>query len=328
MDGGNMKYSIIIPIYNTERFLKRCIESCLSQTYKNIEVILVNDGSTDHSKEICERYERKDSRICLLDKKNEGVSKARNDAIKTATGDYIIFLDSDDYLENTACERVDEILSKQRLDILCCVAKEWNKRNTKMLDSSKVLYGKVVRGKEYIKNELKNNKWRAVIWVNVYRRGFLLEKKLFFESNVVHEDVEWLPHVFFNANTCLDTDILIYNYVKRKDSITTRRDYLDNYRSVNVYVPKFIKKLGELSDHELYALLLDEMCTIYLSVFYKAQITRKEKLKINLPLLRKMAQSKKNKWKVRLVSFSPRLYCCLNYMLKEKEKLIGIVWKR
>lgn len=93
-----MKISIIVPIYNVEKYLERCILSIIKQTYQNIEIILVNDGSTDSSIEICKKYSKIDSRILLIDKENGGLSDARNVGLQVAKGDYVLFVDSDDYM--------------------------------------------------------------------------------------------------------------------------------------------------------------------------------------------------------------------------------------
>ena len=96
--------SIIVPIYNSEKWLSRCVESLINQTYKDIEILLVNDGSTDKSLEICKEYEKKDSRITVIDKENGGVSSSRNAGIDAAKGEYIQFVDSDDFIEPQMCE--------------------------------------------------------------------------------------------------------------------------------------------------------------------------------------------------------------------------------
>ena len=96
--------SIIIPVYNAEKYLDYCITSILKQTYRTFELILINDGSTDKSEEICLRYQQKDNRICLISKTNEGVSSARNAGLCNSTGEYITFVDADDYLEHNYLE--------------------------------------------------------------------------------------------------------------------------------------------------------------------------------------------------------------------------------
>ena len=95
--------SIIIPVYNAEKHLRRCVDSVLAQTHTNLEIILVNDGSTDGSEKICEEYRMKDSRITVLHKENGGVSSARNLALEHIRGDYVMFVDSDDWIEENMC---------------------------------------------------------------------------------------------------------------------------------------------------------------------------------------------------------------------------------
>ena len=114
------KVSIIVPIYNVEKYLSKCIESILSQTYKNIEIILVNDGSLDNSAQICDEYAKKDDRIIVIHKANGGVSSARNAGIDIATGKYIGFVDPDDYIENNMYELMVNKIEKYKADIAIC----------------------------------------------------------------------------------------------------------------------------------------------------------------------------------------------------------------
>ena len=112
--------SIIIPVYNSENYLKKCIDSVLSQTYKDIEVIIVNDGSKDNSDKICKNYADQDSRIKYYSQKNSGVSVTRNNGIKYSSGAYIAFLDSDDYIESNFCEIMLRELEKESSDMCIC----------------------------------------------------------------------------------------------------------------------------------------------------------------------------------------------------------------
>lgn len=112
------KVSIIIPVYNVEKYLKRCLDSIIRQTYKNLEIICVNDGSPDSSLEILRKYEKQDSRIKIVDKENGGVSSARNSGIRAMTGEYVIFVDADDWLEKDAVEKLYQIAKKETVDIV------------------------------------------------------------------------------------------------------------------------------------------------------------------------------------------------------------------
>ena len=111
-----MKITIIIPVYNVEKYIDRCIESIIRQTYRNLEIILVDDGSPDHCPQICDEYAKKDNRIKVVHKKNEGQGLARNDALNIASGDYVTFVDSDDFLAIDAIEKLTKA-SKDGLNI-------------------------------------------------------------------------------------------------------------------------------------------------------------------------------------------------------------------
>ena len=111
------KISIIIPVYNVEKYLSRCLESVINQSYKNIEIIIVNDGSTDNSFDICNKYKKKDKRVILIDQNNQGLSGARNTGLKHATGEYICFIDSDDYVEKDYVEYLYKLIVKDDYDL-------------------------------------------------------------------------------------------------------------------------------------------------------------------------------------------------------------------
>ena len=132
-----MKYSIIVPVYNVEQYLEECVCSLINQTYLDIEIILVNDGSTDNSKLICKELAKKDNRIKLIDKPNGGLSSARNAGIKVAEGEYILFVDSDDCLDLTAIERID-LVTKSTPDVI--ISEIYNTYDVKKYDSTKILF--------------------------------------------------------------------------------------------------------------------------------------------------------------------------------------------
>lgn len=114
-----MKISVIIPVYNTEKYLKECVESVLAQTYHNLEILLINDGATDSSPQICESYAKQDARIKLIHKENGGLSDTRNTGIKQCSGDYVLFLDSDDYWDDpTMVEKLANQMQQYPVDIL------------------------------------------------------------------------------------------------------------------------------------------------------------------------------------------------------------------
>jgi len=132
----NKKVSIIVPIYNAEETLDRCIKSLINQTYKNIEIILINDGSTDNSYKICEKYKKKDKRISFFSKKNTGVSDTRNYGYKNSNGDYIMFADADDYMETNMVDKMLSVLEKEKASLTCCIYFDNNKEAQKKLENN------------------------------------------------------------------------------------------------------------------------------------------------------------------------------------------------
>ena len=112
--------SVIVPVYNVEKYLKKCVDSILSQSYQNIEVILINDGSLDGSGEICEAYAKKDERIKYITQNNSGLGKTRNRGIEEASGKYLLFVDSDDYIENTMIEKLYHNITESHADVASC----------------------------------------------------------------------------------------------------------------------------------------------------------------------------------------------------------------
>ena len=148
------KISIIIPVYNAEKFLKRCLESVINQTYKNFEVICVDDGSKDNSSKIIEKIAKKDNRIILIKQKNQGVSIARNNAIEKSTGEYIMFLDSDDYMDKNMCEIMIKAINEYRVDVVRCNYKRVYENGVKFNNKYDNLPIGIKLNKEIIVNEI------------------------------------------------------------------------------------------------------------------------------------------------------------------------------
>ena len=173
-----MKISIIVPIYNSEKYLKRCICSVIRQTYSDFQLILVNDGSTDQSGLICEQAQKKDNRILVIHKQNEGQGIARNVGINQAIGDYIMFLDSDDTLVETALEDLIVPLKSKLYDVVC--GRYYEIRNGK---KKKISYsfgeGVVKKGNEIYKR-LKSESLFGYVWGKLYKKEFLEKNQIYF----------------------------------------------------------------------------------------------------------------------------------------------------
>lgn len=176
--------SIIIPVYGVEKYIAQCLESVINQTYKNLEIIVVNDGTKDKSAEIAKEYAAKDSRIKVYDFKNGGLSVARNRGLEIATGEYISYLDSDDWLDTKMYETLLETAMKNEADMVKCGIIETNGAAEEKLTFSDV---KIINNEQHkaFKNYFKGILW-TLAWNGLYKKE--LAKKVKFPDNVVHED--------------------------------------------------------------------------------------------------------------------------------------------
>lgn len=208
--------SIIVPIYNAEKYLKKCIDSLIGQTKKEIEFILVNDGSTDSSENIIKDYS--DKRIKYFKNKNQGIGKTRNFGIEKSTGKYIMFLDSDDYLDKDACKYLFNKIEKENLDIVVC-------------DFYKDIDGKIEKEKipSFKNSSLEENSElllniNLAPWNKIYRSRLIKENKIKFVENLKYEDAPFVTECLLKAEKIGKIDKFLNYYVIHKNSETTTRD--------------------------------------------------------------------------------------------------------
>lgn len=261
-----MKYSIIVPAYNTEKYIDKCLKSIFSNTYKNFEVIIVNDGSTDKTEDIINKYIKKYDNIIYIKQKNMGLSLARNNGVKKATGDYLLFIDSDDYVEKNLLENINK-----NIDDLDVLRYQLNiVFNDKIIPYEEKEFN-VTDGIDAFEKIVKY-KFIEMAALYVINRKYYLDNNFMFEKDVYHEDYGLLPLVIATAKKVKSINYLGYNYVQRDGSIMSSNDiekmkkkmddmlflftkairYLDNIpNSQNVksfYANSIIDKYNSLSD--------------------------------------------------------------------------------
>lgn len=222
-----MKYkvSIIIPIYNSEKYLNRCLNSIKEQTYKNIEAILINDGSTDSSKEICDSFVKNNNIFHLYNLKNNGPSAARNFGLKKATGDYIVFVDSDDFIDGNFVEKLTMSLN-QSVDLaICGYRREYiSKREINIEDVHITSTGL------YTPNTFLNLFWKFnkdgitnSLWNKIYKRALINENNIAFNEKIrIGEDLLFNLDYFQVADRILLIDDILYNYNALDENSLTR----------------------------------------------------------------------------------------------------------
>lgn len=228
------KISIVIPVYNVEKYLRRCLDSVLNQTLADIEVIAVNDGSTDMSQEILEEYQEKyGGKLKVYQKENGGMSDARNYGIMYATGEYVGFIDSDDYIEPQMYEEMYDKAKTKDYDIVCCDFCEVRGEDKRPYTSGIVQSG---CGEKFIKESMMSI--YSAPWNKIYKRE-LINTNLF-KLNVWYEDVEFLYRLLPQVQSIGVVHESYYNYIIRKGSVSNRAhtkiyDQIDNWNGLIDY---------------------------------------------------------------------------------------------
>ncbi len=230
-----MKFSVIVPVYNVEKYLSKCLVSILNQTYRDFELILVDDGSTDNSSRICDHYESSDDRIKVIHKKNGGLSSARNEGIKYSSGDYIIFVDSDDYWSSNDLLTyvADNTFDKKNRNIVAWGYEKVRDDNYKCNQHIDIQKYNINDDYKYL---IKSNKIFASAWYLALPRIMFESNDLFFEENVVSEDIEWFARVLLKMSDIIYLDGKFYAYRQRKGSIsnvTTEKTIKDLKNHIN-----------------------------------------------------------------------------------------------
>lgn len=218
-----VKFSVIVPIYNVEKYLSKCIESLINQTYDNIEIILINDGSTDNCSSIIERFASIDERIIPISKQNGGLSEARNTGLSIASGDYIAFVDGDDWVESNMFEVLNSHLESmnEKPDFTCF----------RLQFDNETLNTHVIYGHEFLINNIQG--WENIItdtvlvknittsaWSKVYKKSFLDKWDFTFEPNIVNEDTLFSIIIASQANLVSFVNNVLYHAIERDGSIS------------------------------------------------------------------------------------------------------------
>lgn len=242
-----MKFSIIIPVYNVEKYLRECLDSVLNQTFADWDAICVNDGSTDGSAAILEEYGNKDNRFRIISQPNGGLSAARNTGLKAATGEYVLFLDSDDWIEDNALEILSNDLDDE--DMLCFSGRRYYEHEGLYLEADLLKERSYVSGMDYYnENALQSRDFAFVcVVLRAYRRTFLIENCLWFKEGIYHEDNLFTPIACYYAKKVRQVSDCLYDYRVRANSITTTgnvKRLRDLLGTANTLAAFFISKQG------------------------------------------------------------------------------------
>lgn len=212
-----MKFSIIVPVYNVEAYLDDCLTSLQSQEYTDFEVICVNDGSTDGSREILSEWESQFSKMKIIDRANGGLSAARNTGLQAACSDYVVFVDSDDWVESTMLSRLAAEANGK--DMICFACRRTDN------NSYDILTQEQSDGWCYYNHHALEARIVpfVCVWQRCYRREFLMDNSLRFREGILHEDNEFTPRACLKSKRVKVIPDVLYNYRIRSGSIMTTR---------------------------------------------------------------------------------------------------------
>ena len=305
------KLTVIVAAYNVEKYIEKCLESLLNQTYKNLEILVVNDGSTDNTKQIIEKYEKKSENLKLLNKENGGLSSARNFGLQNTETEYVTFVDGDDYLELNTYEVIMKKVEEEKTDLGIF--------NFKKVYSQKIINSKLDE-KVYIKNFLKylfskSTETDIVVWNKVFKADIILKNQIYFENRAYFEDTGFIFRYLYFVEKVSLVEVPLYNYIQRENSITKKFNSIIISSCENTYkiIKEFYKKNNE---YEKYKNEIEDMY-LRMKIYtlnnsleyggnYNFELTWQEILKTQIPL----------KHRVALFLLKMKLYKYINKMKK------------
>lgn len=308
--------SVIIPIYKVEAYIRRCVDSVLSQADEQIEIVLVDDGSPDGCPAICDDYARKNSGVKVVHKPNGGLSDARNAGIDAAEGQYLLFLDADDWLNENALQTLlAHIAQHEGTDLFIGLLK--NDDGTLYSQRSAAEIGKEYRGEDYY-NQFKGSIIPCAV-APLYRRTFLLEYHLYFMVGKYHEDNDFTPRAYYHAEKVVYTGCEFYVRFVRNDSITTRQDKRKNLMDMQDVLKVVYDFTSTIPNQETVRNIRQKTVGAYLSLFYVADIYQYKGMDYTAyydkKLLRACSYSGKSRMKALIFSLSPRLYMLVHKLV-------------
>ena len=283
-----IEVSIIMPVYNVERYLKKCLDSIYKINLLNKEIILINDGSTDNSLEILKEYKNKYFKeTTLISQANKGLSEARNIGIKNSSGEYLLFIDSDDFVDSDALEKFLKEGLDCKSDILIGNHYDYYNENEIIKNKDLSNFYTIISdsGKKYFEETIKNKCFYPMVWKNLYRKDFILKNNLFFKPGIYHEDNLFIQKGFYLAEKIKISSQYFYFYRKNNNTSITKLKSQKKYRDLLIIIKELLEfsKKNKISDAYYNRVIV----SMYLSVSKEGKIKNNKvfkeiiKLKLN-----------------------------------------------
>lgn len=280
--------SVIVPLYNCEKYISQCIESVIEQTFQNWEIIIINDGSTDTGPAICLQYVNQDSRIKIVHQENQGLGPTRNVGIDESSGEYLIFLDSDDFLNQDSLENLNTtIKNNNNPDMILCRASSFYEKNNNKKDFFGEYLPDMIIGKSsleillYLFEPPVESFWSA--WNHVYKKKIIIDNNLKFPPHL-GEDLDWTPRVILQSTNFAFLQTPYYNYRVSKNS-TSSNSFNHEYH-IYVVVFKWLKSIDDLNiSNQQKQLLKTKFANVYYSNLWQMWNKTKDQKKQIIKLL-------------------------------------------
>ena len=316
--------SVIIPVYNVEKYLRKCVDSVIDQTYKNLEIILVDDGSTDNSGAICDEYIKKDKRIQVIHQKNRGLSAARNTGIKIAKGEYFSFIDSDDWVDVKFIETLCNLAKKYKVPL--CVVGEYimfptDTRRGYMLSNGKDL--EIIKAeKDCFSEQQALHTVFADYGYKVINKLFSAEifKQVLFPEGLFYEDIWILFKIVQRINKIVVCDTPLYYYNRQNENSVSRGKFNIHMLDYFIVTDEMMERAKELKDKKFVRKIQRARISHIIGFFKRMMLSNFSDYKI----IKKMqSELRKNIW---VLLLSPRpllptafaLCCCVSFCLTKK----------
>ena len=305
--------SVVVPVYNVEDYVKRCLDSLVMQTMTAIEVLVVDDGSTDGSGAICDEYAARYDTIQVLHKPNGGLSDARNYGLARATGEYVLFVDSDDYLEPDACEAllaetgagdVDMVIGRAALEKPSAAMQRFE------TVAAQLACHRVYTGKEYLIGCLSGGALRVEAWRSLYRRAFLQQNDLHFQKGIMHEDEEFTPRALLAAQKVVLSDRAFYHYDNARTGSIMNNSAASLRKlthRVQIYNQQW-ELYRTVQPRRLRRLLEDDLSWKYLDCVCRYDPAKRDELAVGRTVPLRCAYKPKRKLKALAYAICPTLY--------------------
>lgn len=315
------KISVIVPVYNVEAYIEKGIVSLINQTYQNLEIIIIDDGSTDSSSEICDAYGAKDNRIQVLHVKNGGQSKARNLGLSIATGEYIGFMDGDDYVESVRYEKAVALLEEYQADIVEC---NFEGRKLKVHNDCGKEGLVVCSGKDALRRQLDDTVFYSFpttsVWPKLFKREII--EDLFFPEGKVHEEYAFLCKAMYRSSKYVYSNEILYHRVLREDS-TTASKFSERYFDKLDVIRERSDFLLQMNEMDLYQRSKFVEYKLMLELFYESKLNKIDykasemKVELNKKKVTTLKGMRTNKKRIEYILFllSPQAY----YLFRKKK---------